>query len=306
MTNQPGTDGASGGNAGGSAPASPLDTGNSSGAGGDGQGQGGGQANGGSQDWRATLPQEYQSDPVFKNFKSQDDLLKSYKHTASLVGVDKAEIARKPKADAPAEEWDKFYNFLGRPPAPDKYEAPKLDGVELDKDYVSRLQKHAHANGWTQKQFESAIAHEAENAVHAHNARKTAIQNFKTEQDGILKKEWGAKYDENVAYAPRGISAFAESPEHASRVVEKLKAAGLAYDADIIKVFAKAGEATKESPAFKGSSPATGAMTVSEARMNLEELKGDAEFMAKYRSGDAGATAKMERLYRFAYPEEKK
>lgn len=46
-----------------------------------------------------------------------------------------------------------------------------------------------------------------------------------------------------------------------------------------------------------------GVMTPAQAQGKIAQLRGDADFVRRYTSGDVKAREEMERLHRFAYPE---
>jgi hypothetical protein len=62
-----------------------------------------------------SIPESYQDRGWAKDIKSQEDLWKLTDNAQSLIGKRPAGI---PTADAPQEEWDKFYQALGRPEQP--------------------------------------------------------------------------------------------------------------------------------------------------------------------------------------------
>ncbi len=102
------------------------------------------------------VPQEYQGAGWTEKVKSVDDLWKLTANSQSLLGKRPAGI---PAADAPPEEWDKFYATLGRPEAPDKYGLPKIEGLPEGFDiapYEGRFKELAHKVGLTPKQAEKA------------------------------------------------------------------------------------------------------------------------------------------------------
>jgi len=102
------------------------------------------------------IPEQYAQNTWAQNIKSPDDLWNQFANAQSLIGKRPAGI---PAADAPPEEWDKFYNTLGRPEAPDKYGLPKIDGLPEGFDvspYEGKFKELAHKVGLTPKQAEKA------------------------------------------------------------------------------------------------------------------------------------------------------
>ena len=102
-----------------------------------------------------SIPEAYRDRGWAKDIKSPDDLWKLTDNAQSLIGKRPAGI---PTADAPQEEWDKFYQAVGRPSAPSEYKLTDEfeglpEGVKLD-EYKSKAQELAHKIGLSPKQAE--------------------------------------------------------------------------------------------------------------------------------------------------------
>ena len=92
------------------------------------------------------MPEELKSHPSLQKFNSPADLFKSYVSLESMLGKNKVPI---PDENAPQEEWDKFYEKLGRPKTPDEYEI-KLDGVQANEEFLNNYKQWAHKAGLEQ------------------------------------------------------------------------------------------------------------------------------------------------------------
>jgi hypothetical protein len=66
-----------------------------------------------------------QPDLIAGKYKTQDELVTAYKSLESLMG----KSVQIPEADAPDEEWAKFYGKLGAADTPDGYELDAAEGV---------------------------------------------------------------------------------------------------------------------------------------------------------------------------------
>lgn len=103
-----------------------------------------------------SIPEQYAQNTWAQNIKSPDDLWNQFANAQSLIGKRPAGI---PTSDAPPEEWDKFYQTLGRPESPDKYGLPKIDGLPEGFDispYEGKFKELAHKVGLSPKQAEKA------------------------------------------------------------------------------------------------------------------------------------------------------
>src|SRR6185369_12579211 len=71
-----------------------------------------------SPEWMAGLPDDLKGDATLTRYKSLDDLARGHLETKKLASS-KLII---PGDGATDEDWGKFYDALGRPESPDKYE----------------------------------------------------------------------------------------------------------------------------------------------------------------------------------------
>ena len=70
-------------------------------------------------DWKASLSEDLRNDPSLSSISDVGSLAKSFVHAQRMVGADKVAI---PKDDASPDDWNEYYNRLGRP---EKYEISK-------------------------------------------------------------------------------------------------------------------------------------------------------------------------------------
>jgi hypothetical protein len=150
--------------------------------------------------WYDGFSEEIKGDPSIQKFENAETLAKSYINAQQLIGRDKIPM---PLTD---EDWSNTYSRLGRPETAEDYQFKMPDGREGDNSW---FRETAHKLGLNENQaaglndkfyemvseFEAADATEKENAI----AELTEKQ----------KKEWGSKYDSNVALAQKGLVEFA-------------------------------------------------------------------------------------------------
>jgi len=91
--------------------------------------------------WRESVSSEWAEDASMADFKSLDDLAKSYVHAKKLIGSE--DRVRIPKEDD-TDNWLKFYNKIGRPEeaagykfnipedAPPNYEKEQFQAAALE------------------------------------------------------------------------------------------------------------------------------------------------------------------------------
>lgn len=110
-----------------------------------------------------SLPQEYQEKPWAKGIDSMESLLKQFDNAQGLIGKKTIGV---PSEDASSEEWQEFYNKMGRPEEPTAYEfdpqaAP--EGFEIPEDFKrspeeeEMLKKIFHDAGLTKSQAKELL-----------------------------------------------------------------------------------------------------------------------------------------------------
>jgi hypothetical protein len=248
-------------------------------------------------DARAWLPAEYQADPTFKDLADVAALAKGYKHAATLVGVDKNDVLRLPReGDIPAEVW----NRLGRPEKAADYGIAGPDGIAPET--VGAFAEHVHALGLNKAQAAGVMEFYAKGLAASHEARAAQQSETYEANMGTLKREWGAAFDDKLHAMKQGVEAHG-----GEALVQKLAAAGLANDPDVVKVFVALGEANREAMGLKGGGRDTGsaAMTPEAARAKIAELSRSAAFTADLQNRDAPGFAEAKRqwneLHEWAY-----
>lgn len=185
------------------------------------------------------VPEAYHGKPWVEKVKSTDDLWKTLDNAQGLIGRKTV-----PSPDAPDEEWQKFYNTLGRPEAADKYALPEVEGLPDGAD-LTESKKLAtsimHEAGLTQKQAEKLwklyVGAELQNVEKTKQTQAENAKKLDAEFDETIKKLFGDKHEEKQRQAldlmkstvPEDLrSAFdgvAENPKALAAVVAALAGA---------------------------------------------------------------------------------
>lgn len=122
-------------------------------------------------DWRATLPEEWtvrvtgpdgteqdiplRDHPALARYESKDEAVKALVHAQKLLGKTPEGYVRLPGPDAPADQLSAFHAALGRPESPDGYALPELElpeGFEIREELTLGLRAKAHELGLTPSQ----------------------------------------------------------------------------------------------------------------------------------------------------------
>lgn len=257
---------------------------------------------GGGEDPRAWLPEAYRNDPTFADLRDLDGLAKSYKHAATLVGADRAQVLRLPKApDAP--EWEDVWNRLGRPEKPDGYALATPDGTPPET--LTALADVFHKAGMTKQQADAVMGWYGERVQAAMTERSQRAEIGAQEAVRLLKQEWGAAYDDQVHAARQAVREYG-----GEAFTKLLDETGLHSHPAVVRMMARIGASLAEPGGLKGggNGQATGGpVTPAAAVQEIARLRGDRQFtadlMARTAPGHQAARERWDNLHRMAYPE---
>ena len=245
---------------------------------------------GGTSDWRSTIPEEIRSEKSLEHFKGVDDLARSYVNAQKMIGG-RIPIPKEGDNDA----WNEVWGKLGRPEAPDKYniKLPEVKGGNLSPEMQQEFMKVAHGLGLNNKQVQEILNFEAQRI----NKDAEVFSNAMQESEMELKKEYGKAYDQKIASAQRAVRDIGDDD-----FVKLLDETGMGNHPAMVRFAAKIGDMLAEDAAI-GVGSAFHAMTPGEAQQKINDLKGDPAFRTRYTTGDVSAKAEMEQLHKFAYPD---
>lgn len=207
---------------------------------GDGTGAGNGAAPKftGDEVWKNSLPGDLHEDPSMKAIKTVENLAKSYVSAQKMIGAEKVV---KPSKNWGDTEYDQFFNQIGRPESPDKYELKVADGVKTDENFLKQFKEAAHKVGMLPRQ--------AQGLMDWYNAQVTSA--VKTQEDnsaaemqkkmGALESEWGAAFEKKTAAAAAALKKVADES-----MVKEIKEMGLGKHPTFIKLMSKVAESFGE------------------------------------------------------------
>lgn len=228
-----------------------------------------------------------------KGFQTPADMAVSYRNLEKLVG-NKQAVELPNWDDAAATR--QFFEKLGTPKTADEYELPSGEGV--DENFTKWARSTLHEVGVPARQakalVEKLVGYEQEKVTERTNAAQARVQ---AEVDG-LKKDWGAAFQANTAIVDLAAQKFGLSPQDLEGLRNTLgpkRAMTMLHDI---------GSKLGEDKLITGmTDTGFGVMTPAQANGKIAQLRGDADFVRRYTSGDVKAREEMERLHRFAFPE---
>lgn len=233
-----------------------------------------------------------------KGWKDPGEVVRSYQNLEKLFGADKAgNTVVLPKADATPEEMNAFYQKLGRPAEAKDYKLAVPEGS--DPAYASAAAEKFYELGLTAKQAEALV--EWNNSYLSNFQQQTEQQRVEAfqKEHADLKAEWGMKFDENLVVAKNTVANLGLD----AKTIDAMEQA-MGHKA-VMSLLAKIGSKTGEADFVSGDTQGFSAsMTPAQAKAAIQSKMDDRSFVSKYLAKDAEAVAEMQRLHKFAYPEQ--
>jgi hypothetical protein len=248
--------------------------------------------------WHEFIPEpEAKAHLLAKGYKSPAELaLANYNLTRLQTGD--PTVVGLPAADAPPEKWNEFYNKLGRPETPDKYDIKFAEGFTPDEGMLNWAKPTFHEAGLTPKQAQ--ILSDKWNAYVAETNQRVTEADAAANQGALdaLATKWGGDLDKNKAAGQRAMQALGIAPELVSAVEQHIGSAA------IVELLATIGRKADEGGFLGGNTPDPNnpdTMTRDQAQARINALQADKDFQAKYTDknnpGHADAVQTMVRLY---------
>ena len=248
---------------------------------------------------RSTLPAEIVSDPSITKYKSIPDLLVGHQNLSKMIS---AKGVIMPKEDASPEEFDKFFNTLGRPEKADGYKLSELKdlhpGIKVTPESKKAFLDFAHKSGLTNKQVDTLNQWYLGSVDGMLKAQDKAWNDKVSALETNLKNKWGADYEKNRQIAQSlvekvggkdVISGFGEAINN-PMVLEFLANVGKHFAEDDFK-------ALGINDAMKGSPDALAKIKAMQA-----DMKGP--LWNEKDPGHDAAVAEYQKLYQQAYPDD--
>ena len=148
-------------------------------------------------DWKGSLPDDLKADPAIVQYKSLPDFAKGFVETKRLVGTS----LRAPAADAPEEDWDKYYKAGGKPNSPEEYKFSLPEDFTLSPQEEKEIRDMAYRMGLNGKQAQKIVDAQAQGVAELRKAEREEL----AKTDKAYREKWGANFDRNKAIVTRTI-----------------------------------------------------------------------------------------------------
>jgi len=257
--------------------------------------------------WRDGLSPDLRDSPYISRLDSIEALAKEHVNAQKLIGK-KGVIP--PDEKGTPDDWNRFYNSLGRPESPDKYNLSGVkvpEGVPWDADFQSDILSTLHAAGATQKQAEAVLKGMIEKQTSRWNEYSSEVGGKRDSGLQALKSEWGSAYASKLDLANRAYSAAFGDKGDAVRNLVLADGTLLGDSPEVIRAFAELGDKLKEHGLAEGGSSSRASVTPDEAKAQIASMLADPDINKALNDRSHPehefATKKKAALYAAAYPE---
>jgi hypothetical protein len=164
--------------------------------------------------WREGLPEDIRENPFLTRYSNMEEAAKGIIEAQNLISSTRPTI---PKADAPEEEWGRFYGTLGRPEKPEGYEIAKPEklpeGFPYDEALEGQFRTWAHKAGLTGKQTKALYDDYMEANVGNFNTIMGQAQVREAKVTEALQNLWKGDYEPNLNLARKTAQHYIKGAE---------------------------------------------------------------------------------------------
>lgn len=158
------------------------------------------------------IPEAYADKDWTKNVKSMDDMFSQFDNAQSLIG--KKNI---PSEESSQEEWNEFYNKLGRPEEAGNYELSLPEGAEFEINDELQLEAKElfHEIGLTQKQAQKLFEYDAQRQLKAAEAAHMTDEQLDAQFDEMAAEAFGKDKGAILKQAKVAVGKMSEKSQEA-------------------------------------------------------------------------------------------
>ena len=203
-------------------------------------------------DWRSGLPADLQAEPSLRDYREVSDVAKALVETKKMVGG----MVRVPKADAPEEEWQTYFERSGRPGKAEEYAVPSPVGTEgaayWTPEVETLIRGIAHKAGLNQRQAQTLVPEVARMLGEGHNRMEASQAEAGERLQAELAVEWGAAKPQKLRLAQAALRRFTDGTDGPD-LWQYLEDTGLGNNKSLVKMFARIGELLPEDSLIESS-----------------------------------------------------
>ena len=184
--------------------------------------------------WKESISEVYRNDPNIEKFTEIDALAKSYINSTRMIGQDKMIV---PNKNFTEDQWNEFYDKVGRPETPDKYNLSfKSEVAPVDEGQIKTFAENAHKLGLTTEQAQGVLDYYNNTVEASAKQQQVDLETSQAQSQQLLREEWGKNYEGNLKRAA-GVAKANLSAEVLD--LQMRDGSRLGDNVDVIKGFAK-------------------------------------------------------------------
>ena len=244
------------------------------------------------------LDADIAGDPSLAPIKDIPNLIKSFVNAQKMMGKDKAII---PTKDSSADDWNAFYNKIGKPSSMEEYD------IGMDEE-IAKKQDQTILEGYKQIAFENNLLPQQAKAVMEWVTQQEEALDQKYMEDvtakkqaefDALKTEWGDTWDSKVNVAKTALSEYGDEA-----FTEWVRETGLGGTPQMIKFLEKVGQSlTTEDKPGGGAPKNSYNLTPDEAQKQINEAMSNSEdpYLNSSHADHNRRVEEVNRLFKIAY-----
>ena len=173
------------------------------------------------ENWKDMLPDDLKNEESLNLIEDFPGMVKQFVNQRKAIGKNKVVL---PTDKSDENEWNMFYEALGRPKTETGYNAPEIpEGMSeiFTEERLNAAKAIAYKMGATQKQFAEYLNYEVgQVAALAGNEQKAELE-ARAGAEKELRTELGAAYDERMHVANRIVTEAFPEEEKRMQFLEK-------------------------------------------------------------------------------------
>jgi hypothetical protein len=171
--------------------------------------------------WQDTLPEEIRSEPSLATIGNLNDMAKSLVHAQKKFGKTAVAV---PNEKSTPEEWNDFFNTLGRPSTAEGYvfDVPEELKGTFDENVMKEAKDLFYKAGFNTTQAKALWEFEKKRVVDGLAMLEKEEADKALEAERIIKEKSGSDYDKRLNLANRMISENYEDGETKEKLLEAI------------------------------------------------------------------------------------
>ena len=177
------------------------------------------------------IPEDYRDREYLKGIDSMEKFVEQFDNAQKLIGKKTIGV---PTPESSIDEWNEFYNKMGRPDAPDAYEFEKVEIPEQfqrTEEDLKIMKQIFHEAGLTAKQAQDVMKRSDEAIAKAFEANKENYEKMAEARNKEfvenMEKHFGEEKDQAIAvaetmlkkYVPKGMEEYVKGLDDNSMLV---------------------------------------------------------------------------------------